>query len=113
MFICSKFDLVISILNPGHFPNHANFSLLLKSLELGLYWACSPPGRLTGNSTGAKGGGRGGGGSGAEGCARAQGPSLAIALLQVLSADRLPGANADLKQGTIPGAQVGRMSPRK
>lgn len=40
-------------------------------------------------------------------------PSLARALLQVLPADRLPGASTDLKRGTTPGAQVGRMIPPK
>ena len=58
MFICSIFDLVISILKPGHFPNHPNFSLLLKSLELGLYWACIPLGRLIGEQHGGQGRGR-------------------------------------------------------
>ena len=106
MFICSIFDLVISILKPGHFPNHPNFSLLLKSLELGLYWACIPLGRLIGEQHGGQGRGRPQGWRWCWRLCRARSPSLARALLQVLSADRLPGANVDLKRGTIPGAQV-------
>lgn len=71
MFICSKYDFVISILKPGHFPNHPNFSLVLKGLELGLYGACSPPGRLIGKQHG----GRGRGGAGWQRCCRlCQGP---------------------------------------
>ena len=110
MLICSKFDFIISILKPGHFPNYPNFSLPLKGLELGLYgpavhWQVD---RETARTP--REGVRGG--SAAAGCASAQGPSLAPALLQALSANGLLGQHGPAMR-RHPRAEVGRMIPRK